>query len=83
MLLSMAKQVATHADCPNTIKTGSIRINPNAICDADKQTGTKRLLHSFSLGSKDLVATTYKSAHYVICVIITEYYTFGNFQGSR
>ena len=57
--LSMAIQAATAADCPSIIKTGSIRIDPYAICEADKQTGTSRLLHSFALGIILLYAIGY------------------------
>jgi hypothetical protein len=41
---------ATPAECPSTIKTGSIRIELNATCEADTQTGTSKFLHSVDLG---------------------------------
>ncbi|MCD7852264.1 MAG: hypothetical protein LUH63_22615 [Parabacteroides sp.] len=50
VLSSMANADATAADCPNTINTGSIRIEPKAIWMEETHTGTSRLVHSSRLG---------------------------------
>jgi hypothetical protein len=50
----MAILAAIAADCPRTINTGSILIEPNAIWVADKQAGTKRLFTSDFFGTIDL-----------------------------
>ena len=47
----MAWHAAVAADWPSTMKTGSMRIEPKAMCEADRQTGTNRLSHSRALGT--------------------------------
>lgn len=46
----MANEAAMAADCHKTIKTGSIRIEPKTICEADNDTGTNMLVHSVRFG---------------------------------
>ena len=41
---------AVAAVCPKTMKTGSMRMEPNAMCDALRQTGTSKLTHSVAFG---------------------------------
>ena len=42
---------AVAALCPSSMKTGSIRMLPNAMCEEDTATGTRRLAHSRSFGT--------------------------------
>ena len=51
----MAWQAAVAADWPKTMKTGSMRIEPKAMCEADRQTGTSRLSHSPAFGDQRTV----------------------------
>ena len=37
--LSMASAAAMAADCPSTMNTGSMRMLPKAMCEADRQNG--------------------------------------------
>src|SRR5215203_973853 len=46
---------ATPAACPSSISVGSIRTDPNATCDADRQSGTSR----FSASSRRGVSARY------------------------
>src|SRR3546814_7458925 len=46
----MACTAATAALSPNIMKAGSMRTEPNAIWEVDRQTGTNRFVHSVLLG---------------------------------
>src|SRR5262249_24508875 len=48
---SIANAAAVAADWPSTMNTGSIRIEPYAICEAERHTGTNRLVHSLFFGT--------------------------------
>ena len=48
--LSMASAAAMAADCPSTMNTGSMRMLPKAMCEADRQNGTSRFSASCSCG---------------------------------
>ena len=50
---SMAKHAAVAADWPRIMKTGSMRIEPKAMCVQDTETGTRRFSHSLFFGTKD------------------------------
>ena len=44
---------AVAPDCPKIMNTGSIRIDPNAMCELDTHTGTTRFSHCSRFGSSD------------------------------
>ncbi len=53
-VLDISGEAAAAADCPKTMNTGSIRIDPKPMWEALKQTGTIRFSHSSFFGTKDL-----------------------------
>ena len=50
---SIAIEAAVAALWPSTMNTGSIRIDPYAICVDARHTGTSRFVHSLSFGVID------------------------------
>ena len=54
-------EAATAATCPSTMYTGSMRIEPNAMWDAESATGTSRLVTSSRFGVSDRYAIGYGS----------------------
>ena len=50
-ILTTVSAAAVAAACPSAKNTGSIRMEPKAMCEAERHTGTKRFAHSPFLGT--------------------------------
>ena len=51
LFLAVGLAAAVAADCPSAKKTGSMRMDPNAMWEAETHTGTSRFAHSPRLGT--------------------------------
>ena len=49
----LACAAAVAVDGPSSMSTGSMRIEPKAMCEAERQTGTNKFAHSFRFGTSD------------------------------